>query len=45
VDVLASFLGLIIIWADDILRIEYHLAVKAETNRAVVIDKSLIKLE
>ena len=40
-----QFLGLIVIWADDILRIECHLAVKAETNRAVLIDKSFIKLE
>jgi hypothetical protein len=39
VDVLANFLGLIVIWADDILRIECHLAVKGETNRAVLIDK------
>ena len=45
VDVLAIFLGLIVIWADDILRIECHLAVKAETNRAVLIDKFFIKLE
>ena len=44
-DVLAIFLGLIVIWADDIMRIEYHLAVKAETNRAVLIDKFFIKLE
>jgi len=45
VDVLAIFLGLIVIWADDILCIECHLAVKAETNRAILIDKSFIKLE
>jgi hypothetical protein len=45
VDVLAIFLVLIVIWADDILRIECHLAVKAETNRAVLIDKCSIKLE
>ena len=45
VDVLAIFLGLIVIWADDILRIECHLAVKAEINRAVLIDKSFNKLE
>jgi hypothetical protein len=45
VDVLAIFPGLIVIWADDILRIESHLAVKAETNRAVLIDKSFIKVE
>ncbi len=44
-DVLAIFLGLIVIRADDILRIECHLAVKAETNRAVLIDKFFIKLE
>ncbi len=44
-DVLAISLGLIVIWADDILRIECHLAVKAETNLAVLIDKSFIKLE
>jgi hypothetical protein len=42
VDVLAIFLGLIVIWADDILCIECHLAVKAETNRAILIDKSFI---
>jgi hypothetical protein len=35
-EVLAIFLGLVVIWADDILRIERHLAVKAETNRAVL---------
>jgi hypothetical protein len=35
VDVLAIFLGLIVIWADDILCIECRLAVKAETNRAI----------
>ena len=40
-DVLAIFLGLIVIWADDILCIECRLAVKAETNRAVLIDKKL----
>ncbi len=45
VDVLATFLGLIVIWADDILRIECHLAVNAKTNRAVLIDKSFNKLE
>jgi hypothetical protein len=45
VDVLAILLGLIVTWADDILRIECHLAVKFETNRAVLIDKSFIKLE
>jgi hypothetical protein len=45
VDVLAIFLGLIVIRADDIFRIECHLAVKAETNRAVLIDKFFIKLE
>ncbi len=44
-DVLAIFLGLIVTWADDILLIECHLAVKAETSRAVLIDKSFIKLE
>ena len=37
VDVLATFLGLIVIWADDILHIECHLAVNAKTNRAVLI--------
>jgi hypothetical protein len=31
------FLGLVVIWADDFLRIERHLAVKAGTNRAVLI--------
>jgi hypothetical protein len=41
VDVLAIFLGLNVIWADDILRIECRLAVKAETNRAVLIDQEL----
>ncbi len=44
-NVLAIFLGVIVIWADDILCIECHLAVKAETNRAILIDKSFIKLE
>ena len=44
-DVLATFLGLIVIWADDILRIECHLAVNVKTNRAVLIDKSFNKLE
>ncbi len=44
-DVLAIFLGLIVTWADDILRIECHLAAKFEINRAVFIDKSFIKLE
>ena len=44
-DVLATFLGLIVIWADDILCIECRLAVKAETNRAVLINKTFIKLE
>ena len=32
VDVLAIFLGLIVIWADDILLIECHLAVKFGTT-------------
>jgi hypothetical protein len=32
-----NFLGLVAIGADDILRIERHLAVKARTNRAVLI--------
>jgi len=41
VDVLAIFLGLIVIWADDILRIECHLAVETGTNRAVYFDKPL----
>jgi hypothetical protein len=36
-DVLEIFLGLFVIWADDILRIERHLAVKAETNQVVLI--------
>ncbi len=44
-DVLAIFLGLIVIGADDILCIECHVAVKAETNRAILIDKFFIKLE
>ncbi len=45
VDVLATSLGLLVIWADDILRIECHLAVNAKTNQAVLIDKSFNKLE
>ncbi len=44
-DVLVIFLGLIVTWADDILRIECHLAVKAKTNRAVLIDESFNKLD
>jgi hypothetical protein len=36
-DVLVIILGLVVIWADDILRIERHLAVKAGTNRAVLV--------
>ncbi len=36
-DVLEIFLGLFVIWADDALRIERHLAVKADTNQVVLI--------
>jgi hypothetical protein len=35
--VLVILLGLVVIWADDFLRIERHLAVEAGTNRAVLV--------
>ena len=35
--VLVILLGLVVIWADDSLHIERHLAVKAGTNRAVLV--------
>jgi hypothetical protein len=42
---LAIFLGLVVIWADGILRIERHLAVNAGTNRAVCLTSHFIKVE